>query len=141
MTGTTGDPLCLDPSVPDEQIGPAVTVTIRNASDADVFVRGNGFCSDPAFSLRNAADEPLVSWIAASCPAMCGFVLANDECGCPDIGCTPGVLRIAPGGAILVDDFHNYGGSRTATEEFLRERQDFRFQDSDNVLLWKSGGV
>ena len=49
--------------------------------------------------------------------------------------------RIAPGGAILVDDFHNYGGSRTATEEFLCERQDFRFQDGDNVLLWKSGGV
>ena len=47
----------------------------------------------------------------------------------------------APGGAILVDDFHNYGGSRTATEEFLRERQDFRFQDGDNVLLWKSGGM
>lgn len=45
--------------------------------------------------------------------------------------------RIVPGGAILVDDFHNYGGSRTATEEFLREQQDFRFEDGENVVLWK----
>lgn len=43
--------------------------------------------------------------------------------------------RIPPGGVIVMDDYHAYGGARTATEEFLRERDDFALEDGDNVIL------
>lgn len=43
--------------------------------------------------------------------------------------------RVPPGGVIVMDDYHAYGGARTATEEFLRERRDFTLEDGDNVIL------
>ncbi|WP_458095331.1 TylF/MycF/NovP-related O-methyltransferase [Roseomonas sp. WA12] len=43
--------------------------------------------------------------------------------------------RVSPGGAIIMDDYHAYGGARTATEEFLRARPDYAFEDGDNVIL------
>ncbi|PWS39197.1 asparagine synthase [Falsiroseomonas bella] len=43
--------------------------------------------------------------------------------------------RVPSGGAIVMDDYHAYGGARTATEEFLRERSDFAMEDGDNVIL------
>lgn len=45
--------------------------------------------------------------------------------------------RVSPGGVIVMDDYHAYGGARTATEEFLRERRDFILEDGDNVILWR----
>jgi asparagine synthase (glutamine-hydrolysing) len=43
--------------------------------------------------------------------------------------------RIPPGGVFVMDDYHAYGGARTATEEFLRERADYVMEDGDNVML------
>lgn len=43
--------------------------------------------------------------------------------------------RISPGGVILIDDYHDYGGCRTATDEFLQARPDFAFEDGANVIL------
>lgn len=43
--------------------------------------------------------------------------------------------RVSPGGMIVVDDYHSYGGARTATEEFLREHPHFVFEDGENVIL------
>lgn len=43
--------------------------------------------------------------------------------------------RISPQGVILIDDYHDYGGARTATDEFLQARPDFRFEDGENVIL------
>jgi asparagine synthase (glutamine-hydrolysing) len=34
--------------------------------------------------------------------------------------------RTAPGGAIVMDDYNDYGGCRTATREFLARRPEFR---------------
>jgi O-methyltransferase len=39
------------------------------------------------------------------------------------------------GGVILLDDYHDYGGCRTATDEFLKGRTDIRFEDGRNVIL------
>ena len=33
--------------------------------------------------------------------------------------------KMAIGGTIVMDDYNDYGGCRTATNEFLGERQDF----------------
>ncbi|RCS22940.1 asparagine synthase [Phyllobacterium salinisoli] len=47
--------------------------------------------------------------------------------------------RISPGGVILIDDYHDYGGCRTATDEFLQVRSDFAFEDGENVILRRTG--
>jgi asparagine synthase (glutamine-hydrolysing) len=47
--------------------------------------------------------------------------------------------RISPGGMILIDDYHDYAGCRTATEEFMASRSDFRFENGENVLLRRIG--
>ena len=44
---------------------------------------------------------------------------------------------LAVGGAILLDDYHDYGGCKTATDEFLAQRDDFRMEDGRNVILRK----
>jgi asparagine synthase (glutamine-hydrolysing) len=46
--------------------------------------------------------------------------------------------RMAPRGVILLDDYHDYGGCRTATDEFLRAHPDFSFEDGENVILRRS---
>lgn len=48
--------------------------------------------------------------------------------------------RLAPGGAILLDDYHDYGGCRTAVTDFLAQRSDFQFDDGENVILRRIGG-
>ncbi|WP_179221886.1 TylF/MycF/NovP-related O-methyltransferase [Inquilinus limosus] len=47
--------------------------------------------------------------------------------------------RVSPSGMILIDDYHDYAGCRTATDEFLAHRRDFRFEDGENVLLRRIG--
>ncbi|TGQ41986.1 TylF/MycF/NovP-related O-methyltransferase [Mesorhizobium sp. M00.F.Ca.ET.216.01.1.1] len=47
--------------------------------------------------------------------------------------------RITPRGVILIDDYHDYGGCRTATDEFLQARPDFAFEDGGNVILRRTG--
>jgi len=42
---------------------------------------------------------------------------------------------IAPGGVILLDDYHDYGGAQTATQEFIQSHHNFSFEDGANVVL------
>jgi asparagine synthase (glutamine-hydrolysing) len=47
--------------------------------------------------------------------------------------------RVSPGGAIVVDDYNDYGGCRTATEELLRMRPEFQIaRNSGSLILRKS---
>jgi len=34
--------------------------------------------------------------------------------------------KIAPGGSVILDDYNFYSGCRTATDEFIRSRDDFQ---------------
>lgn len=43
--------------------------------------------------------------------------------------------KIVSGGAIIVDDYNDYGGCRTATDEFLSERQEFRKEKNFGNLV------
>jgi O-methyltransferase len=42
---------------------------------------------------------------------------------------------LAQGGAIVLDDYHDYGGCKQATEEFLTERPDFERVEGENLIL------
>lgn len=46
--------------------------------------------------------------------------------------------RLSPGGAIVLDDYHDYGGCRVATDEFLAAHREFTFEDGANVFLKRS---
>lgn len=94
-TPTTGGGECVDPST--TTVGPAVAVKIRNDTAADLFVRGGGFCGEPTFTLRRVDDTEVTTTLGL-CPVSCGEQLASQSCGCPDIGCVPGLVRITPGG-------------------------------------------
>ncbi len=43
--------------------------------------------------------------------------------------------KLSPGGVIVIDDFHDYGGCRTAVEEFLSENPAYAFEDGANPIL------
>lgn len=43
--------------------------------------------------------------------------------------------RVSPGGVIVLDDYNDYGGCRTATDEFLAQRPDYRRIDGANLIL------
>lgn len=44
--------------------------------------------------------------------------------------------RLAPGGVVILDDYHDYGGCRTATDEFLAEHPGvFSINDGANLIL------
>jgi asparagine synthase (glutamine-hydrolysing) len=47
--------------------------------------------------------------------------------------------RLSPRGVILLDDYHDYGGCRTATNEFMRIRPDFSFENGENVIVRRTG--
>jgi O-methyltransferase len=50
--------------------------------------------------------------------------------------CLAGVAdRLSPGGVILIDDYHDYGGCHLATDEFLRAHPGFTAEDGENVIL------
>jgi O-methyltransferase len=46
---------------------------------------------------------------------------------------------LSPGGAIVLDDYHDYGGCKQATEEFLAERTDFERVEGENLILRRKG--
>lgn len=46
--------------------------------------------------------------------------------------------KLSPGGVIVLDDYNDYGGCRTATEEFLASRSDFAFEGGVNPVLWRT---
>tara|TARA_R110002124_G_C8947028_1_gene513082 strand:- start:219 stop:938 length:720 start_codon:yes stop_codon:yes gene_type:complete len=43
--------------------------------------------------------------------------------------------KLSPGGVILIDDYHDYGGCRTAVEEFLSGNPEYGFEDGANPVL------
>ncbi|MBL0924080.1 MAG: asparagine synthase [Sphingomonadaceae bacterium] len=45
--------------------------------------------------------------------------------------------RLSPGGMIIIDDYHDYGGCRTAVDEFLAQRPEFALEDGRNPFLVK----
>jgi O-methyltransferase len=45
--------------------------------------------------------------------------------------------KMLPGGQIIIDDYHAYGGCRTAVDEFLAERKDYRMEPGRNPILHK----
>jgi asparagine synthase (glutamine-hydrolysing) len=45
--------------------------------------------------------------------------------------------RLSPGGRIVLDDYNAWGGCRTATDEFISVRSDFRFEGGANPILVK----
>jgi asparagine synthase (glutamine-hydrolysing) len=44
---------------------------------------------------------------------------------------------LAPGGVVVIDDYHDYGGCRTATDEFLAHHPAYEFRDGPNPILVK----
>lgn len=54
----------------------------------------------------------------------------------PVIYCLQEVSKIlSPGGVILIDDYNDYGGCRTAVEEFLSQNSEYDFEDGANPIL------
>jgi asparagine synthase (glutamine-hydrolysing) len=45
--------------------------------------------------------------------------------------------NMSAGGVIVIDDYYDYGGCRTAVDEFLSERSDFVFDEGANPILRK----
>lgn len=45
--------------------------------------------------------------------------------------------RMSDGGAILLDDYNDYGGARAAVDDFCRENGNFKFEKGANPVLWK----
>jgi O-methyltransferase len=43
--------------------------------------------------------------------------------------------RLSPGGVIVIDDYNDYGGCRTATDEFLASHPNFIFENGSNAIL------
>jgi O-methyltransferase len=43
--------------------------------------------------------------------------------------------RMSSGGLIVIDDYNDYGGCRTAVDEFLRANPSFRFEPGPNPIL------
>lgn len=43
--------------------------------------------------------------------------------------------KLGPGGVIVLDDYNDYGGCRTATDEFVAARPDFVFENGANAIL------
>lgn len=43
--------------------------------------------------------------------------------------------HLSPGGVIVIDDYHDYGGCRTAVDEFLSQNPAYAFEDGANPIL------
>ncbi|HVW74328.1 MAG TPA: TylF/MycF/NovP-related O-methyltransferase [Rhizomicrobium sp.] len=47
-------------------------------------------------------------------------------------------VKLSPGGLLLIDDYNDYGGARTAVDEFIAGRPGFTFEAGPNPILRKS---
>jgi asparagine synthase (glutamine-hydrolysing) len=43
--------------------------------------------------------------------------------------------KMSPSGLIVIDDYHAFGGARTAVDEFIESRPDFEFLAGPNPIL------
>jgi O-methyltransferase len=50
------------------------------------------------------------------------------------------VHRLAPGGAIILDDYNDYGGCRTAANEFVAAYSGFTIEPGANAILRRKSG-
>jgi O-methyltransferase len=79
------------------------------------------------------------TWPTASVDAL---ALVHIDCDWydPVVYCLEGVgPKLSPGGVIIIDDYHDYGGCRTAVEEFLTDNPLFAFEDGPNPFLRRLG--
>lgn len=93
-TDPTGD-ACVDPA--ETEFGPSVAITIRNDSDAPLFIPTQSYCAAVLPVRLFAGDAEIVI-----SPGICDFPCADalsGNCGCP-AGCgdPEDVVQIAPGG-------------------------------------------
>ncbi|TLG71422.1 TylF/MycF/NovP-related O-methyltransferase [Methylocystis sp. B8] len=49
--------------------------------------------------------------------------------------------KLVEGGILIIDDYNDYGGCRTAVDEFVSKRADFRLEPGANPFLRKCGGL
>jgi hypothetical protein len=92
--GESGGPTACDPSTAD--IGPEVSVTIRNETAAPLYFTQTEFCSAlPPFLIRRGAER--VDWYVEPCVS-CDAVI-DGQCGCPALCAADSVIRIDPGGS------------------------------------------
>ncbi len=49
--------------------------------------------------------------------------------------------RVSAGGIVLLDDYNDYGGCRTAVDEFLASRSDYDAEHGPNLILRRSAGL
>jgi asparagine synthase (glutamine-hydrolysing) len=45
--------------------------------------------------------------------------------------------KVSIGGMLVIDDYHDYGGAKTAVDEFLASNSNFLFEDGSNPILKK----
>ena len=43
--------------------------------------------------------------------------------------------KVSEGGVVIIDDYNDYGGCRTAVDEFIKQRPDFAFEPGANPFL------
>lgn len=71
-------------------------------------------------------------------PAPVAFAHVDCDWYDPVAFCLTALARVlVPGGAILLDDYHDYGGARLAVDQFVAAHPDYRMEDGDNVILWR----
>ena len=46
--------------------------------------------------------------------------------------------KLSPGGIMMLDDYNDYGGCRTATDEFVAARPEFRLELGANAIIRRS---
>lgn len=75
------------------------------------------------------------TWPDISCAAL-AFAHLDCDWYDPVAYCLKEVsAKLSPGGVIMIDDYHDYGGCRTAVDEFLAGNLDFDFEDGANPVL------
>ncbi len=70
--------------------------------------------------------------------AVNGLAFAHIDCDWydPVVFCLNAVAgHLSPGGVIVMDDYHDYGGCRIAVDEFLSENPAYGFEDGPNPIL------
>lgn len=101
----------------------------------DSFVRHGLVVDDDRIALHKGLFED--TWPGVSITAIS---LAHVDCDWydPVAFCLRSIAPLmSVGGAILLDDYNDYGGARVAVDEFRRQNPNFSFEKGANPVLWK----